>query len=988
MLGAKYRDVGRSLLPVKGWVTNANPELLEGHVQSTYGMVMRRAQLLEPRRQYELLDRNVAVPWTISASNTRYILGIFGYGSTLYSIGGTGITHKFDATAYTWGNAFTDTVTPACGVVAIGSTDYLRTVEANGNCYGAFTTGVKKIASTAATAWGITGAPRATDPTLTGSASASGFLVNNAGVAYRMVWGYVDANNNLVLGWPSGNVVLYNTSGAAQNVTVKAFIPPTIKVNANAGIWNLYVYRTDVSATGAGLSSIPSPGDLCRLVYQYSFTTTDVSNGYVQFTDVFPEGVNKGPDLYTNSNQGGIEQANAQPPICLDMTLYRQVGFFANTTSKHRRTQQMLGIPTEMVVSTGAGGFTKSGGNVVVTFTGSPDLTGIDNTMKLAISAATSAGNVGTFAIVSVNVGAFTITATNAGAVTEAGTASSRGIAAKIVCAGQSYHAIYAAESVVNRYFQITNTGSSQQNVALTMFSFVRVFNQDSGQATASAFYVSGVEDAAGMVQFEEQAIGGSAFTFQALGLDFGLNKWLPAAYNAALSSTNDASVARLYHTKTGEPEHVPLINYFDIGAKNKKILRIIANRDSLFILKEDGVFRLNGDPNTGAVPTAFDDTLSLMSPSTACLLRNEVYLVSPKGVSAMSDAGVRNISGGLLDAFSKLADAKRLSSQVTSIPQIGHMLASDRDGMLYLYTATQTIASFWESSQTFGVYILEGQYSVNTGAWTGRSNSGGWSFAPIPPESTALNPLAWAGASIGDVLYRHPNYDIITSSIGIFREVDVNAADWHTLNELDLSSAPLGDRVYITVTSGAGTSSIQFTVRRAGAITPETGDALLHNGRVGTLSNLTFLGGTSWSATFTPAFESILSDFSAAADCRLLHPASLTVQWHPITAGRDDELKRFGEISILFDTDTTLRYATLAFTTEIPGGGSSIFASSTDPLRLVRMPVPTYAQVARRLIVSWNAQGAFGTSTGGSVLAIQGLAYVYQRFFGSQATQ
>jgi hypothetical protein len=130
------------------------------------------------------------------------------------------------------------------------------------------------------------------------------------------------------------------------------------------------------------------------------------------------------------------------------VALFKSAVFYANTVSKYRARVQLLGVSKNLLtISTGAGGITKSGGNGVYTFTGSPDLTNIptDGTAKLSVVNCTTAGNNGEFPITAVNTGAFTITVTNAAAATEAGTATARAFPSKLTIAGVNYYGVISA---------------------------------------------------------------------------------------------------------------------------------------------------------------------------------------------------------------------------------------------------------------------------------------------------------------------------------------------------------------------------------------------------------------------------------------------------------------------------------------------------------------------------------------------------------------
>ena len=115
----------------------------------------------------------------------------------------------------------------------------MKFAESNQNIYFTTSTGVYKndlITNNPVPA----GMYQALDCTATASASASGFMNNNSQVAYRVVWGITDANNNLNLGAPSSRAVISNTSGSVQNVSLQITIPTGITVD------HFYqIYRSD-----------------------------------------------------------------------------------------------------------------------------------------------------------------------------------------------------------------------------------------------------------------------------------------------------------------------------------------------------------------------------------------------------------------------------------------------------------------------------------------------------------------------------------------------------------------------------------------------------------------------------------------------------------------------------------------------------------------------------------------------------------------------
>lgn len=113
---------------------------------------------------------------------------------------------------------------------------------------------------------------------------------------------------------------------------------------------------------------------------------------------------------------------------------------------------------------------------------------------------------------------------------------------------------------------------------------------------------------------------------------------------NMLESSSNEEAPNRVYYSKMQQPESVPILNYFDVGAKDKAILRIYPLRDSLFVLKEDGLYRISGE----AIPFnlgLFDSSCICVAADSVSSMDNVIYAWTRQGVSSITESGVRNIS-------------------------------------------------------------------------------------------------------------------------------------------------------------------------------------------------------------------------------------------------------------------------------------------------------------------------------------------------------
>ncbi len=86
------------------------------------------------------------------------------------------------------------------------------------------------------------------------------------------------------------------------------------------------------------------PTDELKLVAEVAVSSSDVSNGYVQYLDTVPSSVISDP-LYTNPLTGSSEAgANYPPPIYRDIAYWQERMWYANTTGLQSLRLQMIGV--------------------------------------------------------------------------------------------------------------------------------------------------------------------------------------------------------------------------------------------------------------------------------------------------------------------------------------------------------------------------------------------------------------------------------------------------------------------------------------------------------------------------------------------------------------------------------------------------------------------------------------------------------------------
>lgn len=304
-------------LNIQGLYTHPNEfsEAPAGALSVADNIVIDRESIAQTRRGQKQYGNMLTV--------TNEIDRMFEYQDKLIIHYDTTLSYDSDD-AGTWTN-YTGTFSPPTASAKI------RSIQGNKNFYFNTSTGVKKLDS-------ITGTPipAGAYKALGGVSAAvgtTGFMATNKSIAYRLVWGYYDANENLVLGTPSQRAIVVNSSGTPIDVDMTYDIPDNITTS-----WIYQLYRSAESA-----SATDSPDDELQLVYEASPSSSEITAQSVTISDTTLNDL-RGAALYTNTGQQTILQTNDQPPFCKDMAVFKDHYFYANTRTKHRFSLELLAV--------------------------------------------------------------------------------------------------------------------------------------------------------------------------------------------------------------------------------------------------------------------------------------------------------------------------------------------------------------------------------------------------------------------------------------------------------------------------------------------------------------------------------------------------------------------------------------------------------------------------------------------------------------------
>lgn len=308
------------MLPVvqldnKGLYTFANQlsQVPPGAMTVAQNVVIDRPGVVETRRGMDFYGTSLP----------SYALKGFVYSQRLlwYCSGGQ-FVYDSDG-AGTW-STYSGTFSPPSG-------NFVNSTQANGNFYFTTNNGIYKLDSLTGTPKQA-GGPQGLDVTTTlGNSGTGTAIVTNSQVAYALVWGYLDANNNLILGAPTEWNFVINSSGSPQDITVTTSIP--------AGVTTSYFVQ--VYRTAGTTSSTIAPGNTFQLATQYTPNSTDISNRYVTITDTTPDSL-LGAYLYTADGQPA-NLPNTPPPLALDICTFNAMTFYMNFSTRQQATITLAG---------------------------------------------------------------------------------------------------------------------------------------------------------------------------------------------------------------------------------------------------------------------------------------------------------------------------------------------------------------------------------------------------------------------------------------------------------------------------------------------------------------------------------------------------------------------------------------------------------------------------------------------------------------------
>ncbi len=736
------------------------------------------------------------------------------------------------------------------GTVSVTGDRISRSAEARKNLLFTTDNGVKKLTAYNSAVQAV-GVPPALDIRCE-LVGATGIITVGNSVQYRVLFGIKDENLNLLLGAPS-DIIEVTAAGTDRTPIVEASIPTEI-----ASVNYFYqIYRSEQSSTDV------TPD--FKLVKQANLTAADLTAGFIYYTDTVIEALRTGaPELYTNPNsQEGELQANARPPICSDMTLFKDVMLYSDITTRHLLDDFFVAstsatyIVNDNWIEIKQGATTRRyvarAGSANNTVEATVGVVGTTATITFPAAHGLVTGDIvtvyGANGTVPVVDNTYTATVTGAAVLTIT------------VAAGKNSTTcmIYGLRNAAGEHLFELNTTTAPANLEFTGQGISKAVNRDPS-STVYATYASSITQTFGNVVFESKTLTSDAIQMRAQNTTVGqaFSPELPASFGTTVQSEQDIKPNGIMASKNSEIEAVPIFNQILAGSENKRNLRIFALKDSVIILREDGVYRLDGDNINNFQVTILDNTVFCLSASSASLLNGQVHFLSNQGICAASSTSVEIISRNIELPISAVLGNSNL--------------------------AAQTGGAGYETDRLFILTTLAPRENTATECYVFNTITRAWSTWDTYFKEAVVGP--------GDKLY----YITLDNKVKIERK---------NQNRLDYC-----DQDYpITVTSvAAGNLSAVIT---SASVVPEAGDVIEKDNTLSRISSVSGVG-----PSYTVHFDSQTT--LIAGDTETLYTKIVsTIKHAPFHAGEVGRGKQFAQMQ-LHSRDNSFTFADINFSNNV----------------------------------------------------------------------
>lgn len=633
-------------LPAYGWVSNQNVlQTRKGALAVARNLVARRPKVLELREGLKYLgfcDGGIAkiIPCFTSVTGT-----------------GTGLIIVLNTNGYPlqFDGAFFNLLYGGVPLAPFATNQGVRDLEVNGALYLTALDSIRKVTQTAGVVGSTSFLPAGglrglgldrTGPTavLTGT---GGFLPDQQQCAYYVVLGIKDENGVLVFGDPGVRTIISNTTTTSGWVTTvaKNVVCRVILDRAVTTSHFIQVYRSRNVPVGT------QPDEDPQLVYQDYVSTKNVTDQYLEFTDIYADvPAAKGAYAYFARNSGRglgtIDGENHAPPSVGDLALFKSRMFGFGVWGYETFQVTILAVGGTSGIQNGD---VFSVGNAARTFTATTG-TPAANQYKLVTAGASAQINNEQTAL---NL----VEAVNKDPLCDVYAyyvSSPEGIAGKILFESKTpttapFQVAVGQGAKRTCFDPVLRSGANVtlSRVGTTVTATVTVATHS--LRVGEQFTKPGTTTGFANGPFTILTVSSTTFTYTdassaVAGPSATVSIVLVLPSNIDMSVT-DKDYGSVVFSKPGEYEAFPRLNRLNIGGKGNIIHRAISLRNSIILFTTQGTYRITGDDPSSFRAVVIDASAQSLCPASVVKLGDYAVGLTQRGIIAVSDDGWALIS-------------------------------------------------------------------------------------------------------------------------------------------------------------------------------------------------------------------------------------------------------------------------------------------------------------------------------------------------------
>lgn len=735
-------------------------------------------------------------------------------------------------------------------------------------------------------------------------------------------------------------ITVTSTTGFVAGQTSNVQLTYTIPHGATT-LYQWQIYRTIMSA-----SATTDPGDNEQLVLSGNPSSADLIAGYFTVTDALPQD-QLGANLYTNANEEGISQANNIPPLSNDMCFFFGYIIYGSSATQQLFLLSLLSTEPSLGLQVGDT-FTVANGASQFTLTAATSENAALGEFQLF-----TGGDPGSD-ILQTKLSLIRVLNRQPQTLVYAFDASDTSAAGSFP--GDFY---LREQNIGGGTFYVFSSRSTCWNPPLQpelSFTITSIVDSTHLAVTTTAEIDNGDTITQGAaVTTVTKVIDGTHLLVVSTG---GFTTGAANDISSGSESLSGGGAGMGYCSKFQEPEAVPVANTINVGNPNFEWLRCLPLRNSVIVLKADGLFQLTGTTYPFTVTTLDTGTI-LTAPESCAVMNNQVFAYTNQGVVAIAETGPGIISRPIENVLQQIS-----SYLYPNFPQVTFGTAYQTDRK-YLMSTISDVDGFRQATTQY-------VYDTITETWTSYVYPVAvWDILESPDDHRLY--VASADTTYPYVFQERKSFTRIDYA-DIELPVTITGSSGLVVDLADTSSVTVGWSLVQLVPESIATPSQVLNLSVITAVLNPT--------------QITVADVINW-------------DITGASFTAIEQPISVAVRYCPITGvgasvgtnGNPGIIKFFKEVQFMFQ-DVEFDFVNVTFSSDFisnstliplvpvpagqqwgqfpwgqtPWGGLDQFAISS-----VRTYVPLYARRAHWLNLSLSlSQAMTGFTYGGCVVCYQ----------------